>query len=340
MNKFKFAKYFSYSLLLGTFKITVHAEENERPVYQPETDYSDGISPFINAKPRSLPSMRLAHSAFPEEAEFFCSYEHCILGLTRGIVLGGDVFGMSYAPLRQYMDPNWKGGSFYLIDAFGGFQIFRDLENKIFMNAQIGYRRINYENRDTRISSQGITTKVHYSHGITSLYTQGVSFSAFFSGNASTNNQTAISKNSTEHSSFSDTASYFYRLSQKYPTYHVSFPANLEIANWSSQQTDLSAPIRLYALLEPFYLQNSLKFNYNDVSLEKTEQNFGIRIAATGGFESSDSLKSGRFSLLTSIGIEVATSNTTTVQSGNSDVEIPQRKWISPYFNLGGSWQF
>ena len=74
---------------------------------------------------------------------------------------------MAYAPFRQYWDPNWKGGSFYIVDVFGGFQIFRDVESKIFMNAQIGYRRINYDNNGINITNQGITTRVNYSQVIT-----------------------------------------------------------------------------------------------------------------------------------------------------------------------------
>lgn len=340
MNKLKFAKYVSIISFLGSLSGASFAQNDGRPVYKESPDYSEGISPFINARPRSLSAMRLTPSSFPDEAEIFCSYEQCILGLTRGIVIGGDAFGMAYAPFRQYWDPNWKGGSFYIVDAFGGFQIFRDVENKIFMNAQIGYRRINYDNNGINITSQGITTRVNYSQVITPLFTQGISFSAFFSGNASTNNQNAISKDSASHATFSDNASYFYRQSQKYPTYQVSLPADIELANWSSQQTDLNSPIRLYAHLEPFYFQNNLSFNYNNVSLQKTEQNFGIRIAANGAFESAEGSKSGRFSLLTSLGLDIATSNVSTTQSGNSDVDIPQRQWIAPYINIGGSWQF
>ncbi|MGY3803534.1 hypothetical protein ACWNT8_05710 [Pigmentibacter ruber] len=340
MNKVKFAKYVSLITFLGSTQLVAFAQNDGRPVYQQTPDYSDGISPFVNTRPRSLSAMRLSPSSFPDEAEIFCSYEQCVLGLTRGIVLGGDAFGMAYAPFRQYWDPNWKGGSFYLIDAFGGFQILRDVDNKIYMNAQIGYRRLNYDNNGTSITSQGITAKVNYSQTITSLYSQGISFSAFFSGNATTNNQNSISKDSNSHGTFNDNASYFYRQSQKYPTYQVSLPADIELVNWSNQQTGLSAPIRLYAHLEPFYFQNNLGFNYNNVSLQKTEQNFGIRIAATGGFESAEGSKSGRFSLLTSLGLDVSTSTVNTTQSGNSDADIPQRQWIAPYINLGGSWQF
>ena len=76
-------------------------------------------------------------------------------------------------------------------------------------------------------------------------------------------------KTPASHGTFSDNASYFYRQSQKYPTYQVSLPADIELCKLSSQQTGLNTPIRLYAHLEPFYFQNNLSFNYNNVSLQK-----------------------------------------------------------------------
>ena len=340
MNSLKITNYLGLTILITSLHLPTFAEEDGRPVYSHEKDYSEGISPFLNSAARSLSAQRLTPSSYPDEAEIFCSYEQCVFGLTRGLVLGGDVFGMVYAPFRQYFDPNWNGGSLYIIDAFGGFQILRDVDNKIYMNAQIGYRRINYDNGATNINSQGFTAKVNYSQIITPIYLQGISFSGYFAGNATTNNQQAISNDSSNHGSFSNDTSYFYRISQKYPTYQFSLPADLEVANWNSQQTGLKSPIRAYAHLEPFYIQNNINFNYNNVSLQKTEQNFGIRLAATGSYESSQGTKAGRFTLLTSLGLDFSTSTVSTTQSGNADVDIPQRPWIAPYVNLAGSWQF
>jgi hypothetical protein len=340
MNSLKITKYLSLTLLITSFHLSSFAEEEGRPVYSQVKDYSEGISPFLRSAARSLSAQRLTPSSYPDEAEIFCGYEQCVLGLTRGLVIGGDVFGMAYAPLRPYFDPDWNGGALYVIDAFGGFQILRDVDNKIYMNAQIGYRRINYDNGGTNINSQGFTAKVNYSQLITPIYLQGLSFSGYFAGNSTTNNQQAISKNSQDHGGFSNNASYFYRISQKYPTYQFSLPADIEVANWNNQQTGLKSPIRAYGHLEPFYIQNNLNFNYNNVSLQKTEQNFGIRIAATGSYESSQGTAAGRFTLLTSLGLDFSTSSVSTAQSGNADVDIPQRQWLAPYVNLSGSWQF
>lgn len=340
MKSLKIPNYLTLTIIISSFHLNSFAENDGRPVYKSQNDYSEGISPFLNAQGRSLSAQRLTPSSYPDEAEIFCGYEQCVFGLTRGLVIGGDVFGMVYSPFRQYLDPNWLGGNIYIIDAFGGFQILRDVENKIYMNAQLGYRKISYDYNGTNINSQGITAKVNYSQVITPIYLQGISFSGYFAGNATTNSQQAISKNSSNHGSFSDNASYFYRVSQKYPNYQVSFPADIEIANWTGQDTGLKSPIRTYAHLEPFYLQNSLNFNYNDVSLQKVEQNFGIRVAATGSYESSEGTQAGRFSLLTSLGLDFATSSISTTQSGNADVDIPAKQWLAPYINVAGSWQF
>ncbi|APJ02874.1 hypothetical protein [Silvanigrella aquatica] len=340
MKRFQFSNYFNFALLISSFPLSSYAQNDQRPVYTPAQDYSEGISPFMNTAGKSLSAQRLSPSAFPEEAEIFCNYDNCILGLTKGLVIGGDVFGMAYAPLRQYMDPNWNSGTLYVLDVFGGFQILRDLEQKIFMNAQIGYRRINFNNNGITISNQGFTTSVNYSQSITPIYSQGISFSGYFAGNSNTNDQIDIANGTPNHGTFSDNTSYFYRISQKYPTYQFSLPADLELANWSSQQTGLAAPIRAYAHLEPFYVQNNISFNYNNVSLQKTEQNFGIRIAANGSYESSSGTSSGRFALLGSLGLDFSTSSVSTTQSGNADASVPQRRWLVPYVNVGGSWQF
>lgn len=330
MRFLKINNYLKLSLFINIFHMAGYAD-----------DFSNGVFPFLNSEPRSLSAQKLTLSSYPEEAELFCSFEQCALGLTKGLIVGGDAAGMLYAPFRQYFDSNWDGGSLYIIDVFGGFQIVRDTINQIYMNAQIGYRRIHYKNdNNITVNNQGITAKVNYSQLITPIYLQGLQFSAYFSGNSSTNNQQAISQDSQNHENFSNATNYFYRISQKYPTYQFSLPADIEIANWNKTQTELNSPVRVYAHLEPFYIQNNLNFNYNNIALQKTEQNYGIRVAATGAYESVRGNDFGRFAVITSLGLDFSTSTVSTTQSGNSDVSIPQRQWIAPYVNLGGSWQF
>ncbi|KAB8029091.1 hypothetical protein [Fluviispira multicolorata] len=337
---------FSKMNLIGltlAINFLAHAQEKNdgRPTYiQEEKITTQAITPLLNATPRSLAAQRLAPSAFPDEAEILCGYEHCIFGLTRGLVIGGDVFGMAYTPFRQYFDPNWNGGSLYIIDVFGGFQILRDVDNKSFMNAQLGYKRISYKYNGNTIEDQGFSFKVNYSILLTPVYLQGISFSGYLANNATTSDQSSIITNANNHEDFSNSAGYFYRISQKYPTYQLSFPGDLELANWGSQQTGLIAPIRAYAHIEPFYIQNNLNFVYQDKTLRKQEQNFGIRLAATASFESVQGSKAGRYSFLSTVGFDIQTSDIKSNSSTNADAQITGRYWISPYVNLAASWQF
>jgi hypothetical protein len=330
----------SLSVFLSTIQLSLYPSENENSFFKNNNNFSESLSPFIHSEARSLAAQKLLPSSYPEEAEILCSADQCVFGLTRGIVVGSDIFSMIYAPFRKTFDSKALGGSLYIIDAFGGFQVLRDVENKIYMNAQIGFRQLNYSYNSLNISNQGITTKINYSQLITPIYLQGLSFEAYFVGKSKTNNSQSLSFNSADHNTFSDTASYFYRISQKYPIYQVSLPAHLEVANWNSSQTGFVQPLRLYALLEPFYTQNQLLLNYDNLSLQKIEQNFGIKMAASMSYESSQQMVSGRFALLGSLGVDISTSSINTIQSGNSDANIPAKHWLSPYINFAGTWQF
>ncbi|BBH52064.1 hypothetical protein [Fluviispira sanaruensis] len=318
------------------------ANSDGRPVYTPNDKiYTKTITPLLNSAPRSLAAQKLAPSSFPDEAEIFCSYDQCIFGLTRGLVFGGDVFGMAYAPLREYFDPNWESGELYIIDVFGGFQILRDVDNKSFMNAQIGYRRISYSNNGNTIADQGISLKVNYSAQITPVFLFGISFATYQANNATTTDSNSILTSSINHANFSKSAGYFYRISQKYPTYQISIPGDLEVANWGSEETGLIAPIRVYAHVEPFYIQNNINFVYDNINLKKQEQNFGIRLAGTSSFESQQGDKAGRYAFLCSLGLDVQTSVfSSTNTTANAEADLPARKWISPYVNIAASWQF
>ncbi len=320
-----------------------NAAGDERPVYQEDKNPQSILRSWLSSEPRSLALQRLEASTYPKEAELYCSTTQCTLGLSRDLVVGGDVFGMAYAPLRSFFDPNWvSGGGFYLIDVFGGFQILRGVEGKKFMNAQLGYRRLNFSDGMNEIATQGITTKVSFSQIITPIYTQNLEFSAYFTmGNAQLNNGNALRFNSPDYSRLNSAAGYFYRVSQKYPTFFVSLPADLEIANWSSEKTGLNTPIRQYLRVEPMYIQNSLSFTESNRSVQKREQNFGIRLGTLVSYESTfQDVEPGRFTLKGGLGMDILTSDMTTITTGDSDLSVPRRPSVSPYLELAGSWQF
>lgn len=304
--------------------------------------FPGSLTPWLNTAPKSLSQQTLAASTYPHEAELFCSIEDCVFGLTHDLVVGGDALGMIAAPARRAFDPNWiSGANLYIIDVFGGFQILRNV-NKNSMNAQIGYRRIYLSDGDNQIYTQGITTAVNYSFIVTPEYEQGLQFSGYFilGSTASLNNTAALDVNSSGHGQLNTDASYFYRISQTYPTFRVSFPGDVELANWSSEQTNLNMPLRIYAHIEPFYIQNNLNFSGSNLSLQKMEQNFGTRLAGVTTYESIERDRSSRYALKGALGMDIASSQFTTISSGTTDLSLPNRPLVVPYIEIAGSFQF
>ena len=332
-----------FSLNVFTNTIAFATTADGRPTYDPSAnEFPGSVSPLIHATPKTLAAQKLAPSSYPGEAELYCGTDQCVFGLSRGLVVGGSLAGMMYAPFRQYFDSNWVSGSLSVADVYGGFQILSDVDSKNYMNAQIGYRRISFDDGTNKIVTQGVTVGVNYSQLVTPIYSQGLEFSGYLAfGNASLNNSSALDVNSTNHGQLNNTASYFYRISQSYPTYRVALPAELELINWSSTQTGLAMPIHGYLQVAPFYIQNNLNFSANNISLQKTEQNFGARFAGIASYESNaGKTKSGRYALKSGLGLDISTSNFTTTSSGNAALDLPKRSFIAPYIELAGSWQF
>jgi len=297
---------------------------------------------FRTADSRTLAEQRLHSSAYPEEAELFCSLDQCAFGFSRGLVVGGDVFGMLTAPLRPHTDPQWiDGGDLYIIDLFGGAQILRNVNSTSNMTVQIGYRRIAFSDDHNDISSEGFTTRVSFSQKISSLYLQGIEFSGFFVvGNEYLNNYQGLPAQAAGHSKLNDAVSYFYRISQNYPTYRFSLPADVELGEWSDTQSDSPSPLRLYAHAEPFYIQNNLDFSDNSYSIYSQEQDFGVRLAAVIAIESSQGTKSGRSAFRGGLGVDIAGYQRTSTSSGGASLSLPHRAWLAPYIDVAFSVQF
>ena len=305
-------------------------------------NFDSSVSPFIHSFPKTLSAQKLSSSAYPEEAEIYCGTDNCIFGLTRGFVVGSDVFGMIYAPIRPYTDKNWVSGNLYIIDAFGGYQILRDEKSRINMNTQIGYRKIGFNDGVNELSTQGVTIGVHYSQRITSLYMQSITFDGFLKfRSTSINDAKSLVTTSPNHQQLNNSASYFYRISENYPTYRLAFPADLEVANWSTKETGLHSPIHGYLELSPFYIQNELIFSENNIALQKIESNFGLTMAAVVSYESTaEKSKSGRYALKGLAGIDISSGNFTTTSSGHADLSLPTRPIVAPNIVLAGTWQF
>lgn len=311
--------------------------DEEVPVYRPRI--LTGDNPYLNTSARSLPEARLSNSSYPREAELLCGTEQCVIGLRKNFVVGSDLFGMIATPLRQYFDPQSVTGSFYLLDVFGGVQILQ--EAKDYMNAQIGYRKLSFDDGVNQIVTQGLTANVNYSRVIVPYFTQSLEFSGFFViGDASLNNKLNLATIAPDHGKLNDSARYFYRVSQDYPTYRVLLASDLEVANWTPEQTGMRMPLRLYARLAPFYMQNNLSFSDNGVSVQNREQDFGIRVAAVVAYESDARPRRKRFAAKGLLGFDLSGSSMSKTATPGTDIDLPRRPVLAPYFSAAVSYQF
>lgn len=311
--------------------------DEEAPIYRPRV--LTGDNPYLNAAPRSLSESRLSNSSYPREAELLCGTEQCVIGLRKNFVVGSDLFGMVATPLRQYFDPHAVTGSFYVLDVFGGVQILQD--PKDYMNAQIGYRKLSFDDGANHIVTQGLTANVNYSRVVVPYFTESLEFSGFFVvGDASLNNKPNLFTAAADHNKLNNSARYFYRVSQDYPTYRFLLASDLEVANWTPEQTGLRMPLRLYARVAPFYMQNNLNFSDNSVSVQNREQDFGVRAAAIVAYESDARARRKRFALKGQLGVDLSASSMSKTATSGADLDLPKRNIIAPYFSAAASYQF
>lgn len=296
---------------------------------------------------RTLLLQRLHPASFPAEAEVRCgTIEPCAFGLTRGFVLGTDLFGMATTTLlgQQLYAP----GAWYLIDAFAGYQFLAGTDGKFFANGSVGYRSIGYrndvgpENEERRIRSSGFTFRVNYAQEITPVYAQGVSFS-IFNGKIKMTESAELTRSTgsgTENGAGSrKMMREFYDFSQQYPKIRLGLPADIEIINWKASHVDLPNHLRGYVRVEPFYIQN--EFTIDD-RIEYVEKFFGIRPQFLMAYESPQA-KAGRYAFLAGVGFDLGLSNKPEAKYEGLDQEDSDRLRNSggeprPRRNFGSGW--
>jgi hypothetical protein len=300
----------------------------------------DFVLRSVSAK--TLTTMRMHPATNPDEAALRCHFmEPCVMGLTRGFGVGGDFLGMLSSLVYQ---PQARAGAWLLVDAFVNYQ-FVDAVEKIFhANGSIGYRSLSYEDsNENTFRTGGLSWRFNYAQDITSEYTQGLTFSGLLSSWHSVKPQSRFLQTSTldSHSENSRRAMRdFYEYSHAYPTLWLSFPADLEVINWKASYIDLPSDLRGYAHVEPFFAQN--EFKLPNEAFSWVERNFGLRTAATLAYESRPDRVAGRYTLQASAGLEFATSSPDEQAPTAADVsfDLPEREPVSPYLDLGLTWQF
>ncbi len=301
---------------------------------------SDSEVVFRSVPAKTLTAMRMHSATNPEEAALRCSImDSCILGLTRGFAIGGDVSGMLSALVVQ---PQVQAGAWLLTDAFVSYQFFDSVEKVFNANGSIGYRTFRYEDSNGNVQkSGGISLRFNYAQDISPEYTQGLIFSGTISSWNSVDPEERIYSNEASSPNARRALRNFYRYSQRYPTFWLSFPADVEVINWKASHIDLPNHLRGYGHLEPSFVQNQFRLS-NDAFLW-VERNLGLRTAATLAYESRPDRVSGRFAVQSTFGLEFSTSShTVDAPRTAKDVlfDLPARPPVAPYLDIEASWQF
>ncbi len=297
---------------------------------------------FRSVPGKTLTTMRMHSATNPDEAALRCHVmEPCIMGLTRGFGVGGDLLGMMSALVYQ---PQARAGAWLLADAFVNYQ-FVDAVEKIFhANGAVGYRSFSYEDSNgNTFKTGGVSWRFNYAQDITREYTQGLIFSGLLSSWHSVKPQSHFLQTHTLDSSVENSHRAmrdFYEYSRNYPALWLSFPADVEVINWKASYIDLPSDLRGYGHVEPFFVQN--EFKLPNEAFVWVERNLGLRTAAILAYESRPDRVAGRYTLQATAGLEFATSTHDFEAPAAPAVsfDLPEREPVSPYLDIGMTWQF
>jgi len=309
---------------------------------------TNGAAQTLTVPGKNLMSQRLHPASFPKEAEVRCSIlEHCAFGLTRGFVLGSDVFSTGVTSLlgQQIYAP----GAWIFYDAFAGFQFLQGVDDKFYANGSVGYRGFSYRKEigvdqdEVRVRSSGFTFRVTYAQEITPIFSQGLTFN-LFAGKTRMDDSGALSVVS-EGKAHRKLVREFYDFSQQSPKVRLGLPADFEIINWKASHVDLPNHLRGYIRAEPFYIQNEFVIEDRASYIEK---NFGVRTQYMMSYESL-AQKSGRYAFLGGVGFDLATTNKPDIaydavpgdpHPALINEQPNHRKVLGLVLNLEGSYQF
>lgn len=290
---------------------------------------------------RSLPEQRLHVAAFPGEAELRCGIlDSCVMGLTRGFVVGSDIGSLIAAPLVW---PMVEPGSWLYADGFLGYQVLENSDNTYWANAALGYRRFSFkDSQSTKMTSDGFFLRINYAQKITPQYTQALAFEGF-SVETDISDKRNIYDVTADGKTVRESIDKFYRYSNYYPRLRLGMPADVEVLSLSPQdRPDLPGTLRGYVSVEPFYAEN---FFYIKDHIDYVEKNFGLRAGATVALESAKLDTAGRWAVLSRVGFEGASETNEFSADGKSDTNgkrpsFPRRPAFSAFLEVMGSYQF
>lgn len=264
-------------------------------------------SPLHSVAPSSLLDLRLHPSLFPLEAEVSCGVDSdCILGLSRGFAVGGDLFrSLGVTTLGQHF---LGAGAWTYLDLKAGYQFLRLAERQSSFNISLGYRSFGFGNSDnSKLKKRGITIRSAYAESVYPAYTQGLVFeihSAELIAEGGTESPFEKSDPSRARAVIAEFANF----SRSHPSIRLRLPADLEVVNWKGADLSLEAPVRGFVRLAPLYEQADLTFkNVQETTYRWLEKRFGLELMLMAAYVSPND-KSGRHGLLAGLGVETGLS--------------------------------
>ncbi len=298
------------------------------------------LTPWIHAETKPLSQQGLQPSTSPKEAELFCSFDNCLFGFSRGISVGSNIFGMITSSFLDTVNSDYKPETnLTLWDAFGTFQMLDNVGNKINANASLGARSVQFQGLAQQYDTSGLTAKINYSQVVNSLYEQSLFFELFIPfGKKSISHQNNFISSSAD---MNYDINMVQRINVKYPTVYLRLPGTIELANFSSSQTKMEMPIRIYGKIQPFYILDVNEFESSSEYLKISESIFGSEFAGTVSYESNDPRgENRRFSFFGELGLKIQYASIQYDRSSNVTMSVDKEPLFELSANLGGSYQF
>jgi len=299
-------------------------------------------SPLRAVPASSLLENRLHPAVLPQEAELSCSMvSSCMLGLTRGLAVGGDAFRtLGVTTLGQHF---LESGAWTYVDFGAAYQLLRRAERQSSFNAGLGFRSYSYKNSDdAKISRTGLTLRTAYAEAIYPAYTQGMVFE-IHSAQITTDGgaDKPFDRNDTKR--VRSVISEFADFSRAHPSLRLLLPADLEIINWKPSDLEIEAPLRGYLRLTPAYEHADLIIkDAQETQYSWVEKRFALQVMALASYVSPEE-KAGRYGLLGGLGLEVGSSRAkieSKVPANGENPKIPSAPLVRGKFEIQATYQF
>jgi hypothetical protein len=299
-------------------------------------------TPLRAVPPSSLLENRLHPAVLPLEAELSCSTaSSCMIGLTRGLAVGGDAFrSLGVTTLGQHF---LESGAWTYVDFGAAYQLLRRADRQSSFNAALGFRSYSYKNsEEAKLSRTGLTLRTAYAEAIYPAYTQGLVFeihSAQISSDGGADKP--FERNDTKR--VRPVIQEFAKFTRSHPSLRLLLPADLEIINWSPSDLKIEAPLRGYLRITPTYEHADLIIkDIQETQYSWVEKRFALQVMMLAAYVSPEE-KAGRYGLLGGLGLEVGSSRAkieSKVPADGVNPQIPSAPLVRGKFEIQATYQF